>query len=237
MRKKAAFTLLAGSAAMAISMIVAPAALAATDTWSVSPSGSYTASLNTGTTTILKNTTTDLTLSCTSSAVAGSLVSSATGSPATLGTITSVTWSTCTGLGGLVSAGSATGNATATDPWDINGVSYSSTVDDGQTTGTITGTASTGVGATLNLTIAGSSCTATVGGTTTAVGSAAALYGNTNKLLAVTGTTNLKVLTSDCTGLSVGNGVSFYTSPTSTAGTTITHGYAPSTSPTITETS
>ena len=52
------------------------------------------------------------------------------------------------------------------------------------------------------------------------------LYDNGSGLLAVTSTANLKILKTNCPGISTGDAVTFVTSPTSSAGKTVSHGYA-----------
>jgi hypothetical protein len=201
-----------------------------TTTWSVSPGGAIKGSLNTGTTTILKDTTSGQSISC-SVAVANGSTKAGKGLPgAGLGKITTASWGTSTNpcKGPLSSTFTAVGTASTTHPWSLNAVSYKSTVDGGQTSGTLTNTATgqVGVGATLKGTVLGATCTAVVGGTTTARASANLLYDNTSGLMAITGTVNLKVLKSNCPTISVGDKVSFTTSPTSTAGKAVSHGYA-----------
>lgn len=237
MRKRLASLLFAGAAAAAAVTIAAPSAFASGGVWTVSPSpDSYSASLNSGTTTVLKNNSNNLTLTCTSSKATGTLSTPASGS--VLGSIGSISWSSCSGLGGIVSSGSASGDNL---PWTLTGTGYNASLDGGQTLGTLTTSAGNstigfGVGATIHLTILGSACTTVVGGkTSSTAASATGIYDNTPGLLATTGTSNLFVISSNCSGLSVGNSVTFFTNPTSTAGTAVTHGYAVTPKPTITD--
>jgi hypothetical protein len=199
--------------------------------WSVSPGGSIKGVLNSGTTTILKDTTSGNSVTCKVSTAVGSLKSGSGLSGSGIGKITSISWGTSTTkcTGPFSSAWTATGTATSTDPWMLNATGYASSVDGGQTSGTITehdATGDIGVGATLHGTVLGAACTAVVGGTTSAPASASVLYDNTSGLLAATGTSGLKVLSSNCPGLTKGDSVTFFTSPTSKAGTAVSHGYA-----------
>ncbi|MBV9384198.1 MAG: hypothetical protein JOY82_17135 [Streptosporangiaceae bacterium] len=232
MRKRLASMFFVGAAAAAAVAIAAPSAFASGGTWTVSPGGSFTSSLNSGTSAVLSDSSNGLSLSCTASTASGSLKTPPAGS-AVLGAITSIKWSNCSGLGGLA-AGSATGNASASNPWTLTGAAYNASVDGGQTTGKITAPG-TGVGATLSLTVLGSPCTAVVGGTTSAPATSTGLYDNTSGLLAATSTTNLKVISSNCTGLTAGNTATFFTSPASTAGTAVSHGYTVSPKQKITD--
>jgi hypothetical protein len=137
--------LFAGAATAAVIGMSAAPALAAT-TWSVSPGGAITG--KSGTTT-LKDTTTGNSLSCKSSTTKATLKKGTGLAGAGLGSITSVTFATCTGPLGL------TFTVKSNDlPWKLNAVSYNATT--GVTTGTITG---------IDATLTGPSCTATVDGT------------------------------------------------------------------------
>jgi hypothetical protein len=215
--------LIVGGGAAAVIALSAQAAFAST--WTISPAGSFTGSLNSGTTTVLKDTNTGITLSCTIATAKGSVPKAGSGLSGTgIATISSTTFGTsttpCTGpLGSTITAVSL--NA----PWKLNAVSYKASVDGGQTTGTITA-AGTGVGAKISGVIGGVSCTATVGGTKAAPAKANGLYDNGSHLLAVTSVTGLKVLTSNCPTLTVGNGTTFTTSPASKAGTAVSHGFS-----------
>jgi hypothetical protein len=227
MRKRLASLIFAGAAAAAAVALTAPSAFASGGVWTVSPGGSFTASLNSGTTTVLADSSTGVSLTCSTSSASGSLSTPASGSNV-LGSITGISWSNCSGVGGL-----ATGSATGSNfPWSLAGTAYNASVDGGQTTGVISG-GTTGVGATLNLTIAGSACTAKVGGTTASPATANGGYDNTSGLLAVISTTNLTVTSSNCLDINTGNTVTFSTSPASALGTAISHGYAVSPKQTI----
>jgi hypothetical protein len=201
----------------------APSAFAA-PTFTVAPGGPFNASLNAGTTAEFHDLTNNKTLFCAASNASGSFTAG-TGLTV-IGTITSLTSTGCTGLGGVVTAGTATSNATPANPWSITGTGYNAAISGGQTSSTITAPG-TGIGATLNLTVAGARCVATVGSANVAApANAAALYDNASGLLAVTSAANLRVLavTAACLGLlGAGDVLTYYTAPT--PGAFITNGY------------
>lgn len=222
MRKRIATILLTGSAATLAVCLSATAASAGT--WSIHPAGPFTGTLNKGTTTMLKDTTSGVSLTCTTSTSKGKVPSAGSGKSGTgIAKITSTTFGTsadkCTGPAG--STFTAVGTNT---PWNLNAISYNASVDGGQTTGTITAPG-TGVGGKLTGTVLGVSCSATFGGTKSKPAVAHGLYDNGSHLLAVTSVSNLKVLSSTCPEVSKGDGATFVTSPTSTAGHTVSHGY------------
>jgi hypothetical protein len=128
MRKHLTAVLLSGGAAALALGIGTTTAMAAT-TWTVKPGGLYTA--KSGTTT-LTDTVTGSVLSCTSSAAAGKL-KSGSGLTNPLGTVTSSTFTGCTGPVGTTF--SVTTSATSTTPWKVNATGFSS----GVTTGNISG--------------------------------------------------------------------------------------------------
>jgi hypothetical protein len=136
------------AAVMAIGLGATTALATAATTWTVKPGGSYTA--KSGTTT-LTDTVTGAVLTCTSSAAAGKL-KSGSGLTNPLGTVTSNTFSGCTGPAGLTFA--VTTSASSTKPWHVNATSFSS----GVTIGNISG-----IHAVLKGT--NNTCTATVDGT------------------------------------------------------------------------
>jgi hypothetical protein len=109
-------------------------------------------------------------------------------------------------------------------PWSITGTGFNATIGGGQTTSAVTAPG-TGVGATLSLTVAGTRCVVTVGGTVAQPADADALYDNATGLLAATGTANLRVLATACPLLNAGDILTFSTIPASTAGIPITNGY------------
>ncbi|MBV9383248.1 MAG: hypothetical protein JOY82_17145 [Streptosporangiaceae bacterium] len=227
MKKRLATILLAGGAAGAVLAMSAPAAVAATPTWSSTPGGAFTSATNAGTTTVLKDLKTGSTITCTTSAANGALKKGHKLPGAGIGLITAVTFGTtaskCKGPFG--STWTSVGSATPKSPWLLNAKTYKGSVDKGQTAGTITH-AGTGVGATLHGSVLGANCTANVGGTTKAPALANVLYDNGSGLLAVTSTANLKILSTNCPGISAGDAVTFVTSPASSAGKTVSHGYA-----------
>lgn len=139
--------------------------------WHVSPGGNFTA--KSGTTT-LKDPTTGTTLACKSSG-------------AGLGSVSSLSFSSCTGPLGLTFTVKSSHL-----PWKLNGVSYSS----GVTTGTITG---------IHATLSGPSCKATVDGTGASKnnGMVKATYTNSTGILKVlTSGGNLHIYNvSGCAGL------------------------------------
>jgi hypothetical protein len=177
--------LFAGVATAAVIGMSAAPALAAT-TWTVSPGGAITA--KSGTTT-LKDTTTGNELKCKSSSTSATLKSGSGLSGTGLGSITKVTFKTCTGPLSL------TFTVKSNDlPWKLNATSYNSTT--GVTTGTITG---------IDATLSGPSCSATVDGTGAGKhnGKVKATYTNsTGKLKVLTTGGNLHVYNvSGCAGL------------------------------------
>jgi hypothetical protein len=223
--RKQLFGMIAAVGAAAAIGLGAPPAFAA-PTFTVAPGGPFTAGLNGGTavpTTLqLQNLATGGILSCAVSNMAGTFNAGA--GLTILGTINSLTAAGCTGLGGVVAGGTVTSNAAPGNLWSMTGTGYAAGVDGGQTTITITAPG-TGIGATLNLIVAGVRCAATLGGTPAQPADAEALYDNTPGLLAVTGTANLVVLVTSCPGLAAGNIVVISTVPASTPGAPITNGY------------
>lgn len=222
MRRHLTAILVSGGAAATAIMLSATAAVAAT--WSVSPAGTFAGTLNTGTTTLLKDTTTGITLTCTKSTSNGNVPKAGHGLAGKgIATITKTTWGTsttpCSGP-----AGSTFTASSLNTPWKLNAVSFKAGVDGGQTVGTITA-AGAGVGGKLTGNVLGAACSATIGGTTGSPAVAHGLYDNGSRVLAITSVTNLKVTASTCPGVSVGDGATFITSPASKAGAKVTHGY------------
>jgi hypothetical protein len=223
MNKRLSRILFVGGGAAAVVALSAGAAFAAT--WSISPAGNFIGSLNSGTTTSLKDTTSGVTLSCSKASSNGNVPKAGSGlSGKGIAKITKVTFGTstvkCTGP-----AGSTFTAVGLNLPWSLNAVSYNASVDGGQTTGTITAPG-TGVGGKITGTVLGVSCSATIGGTTAKPAVASGLYDNKSRLLAITKVTNLKVLTSNCPTVNVGDGSTFITAPASKAGKAVSHGYA-----------
>jgi hypothetical protein len=198
--------LFAGVATAAVIGMSAAPAFAAT-TWSVSPGGAITG--KSGTTT-LKDTTTGNSLTCKSSSTSATLKKGSGLSGTAIGSITKVTFSTCTGPLDL------TFTVTTKDlPWKLNAVSYDSST--GVTTGTITG---------IDATLSGPSCSADVDGTGAGKhnGSVKATYTNsTGKLKVLTTGGNLHVYdVSGCAGLiNSGNATTFSATYTVTPKQTI----------------
>jgi hypothetical protein len=118
--------LLTTAAVATVAGLTASPALAAVSpgldaaTWTISPGGSVT---GTAGTTTLKDTSTGTTLTCTSSTAKGSL-SSGSGLSNPLGSIASISFSSCTGPLGISFTASVTG------PLPLTGTSYASGVSD-----------------------------------------------------------------------------------------------------------
>lgn len=190
MRKGVAGILLSGGATAVLALgLSATTALAATaTTYTVSPGGAITA--KSGKTT-LKDTTTGTSLSCVSSSTKATLKKGSGLAGADLGSITSLTFTTCTGPASLTFTVKTT--ASKTKPWHLNATSYNATT--GVTTGTITG---------IKATLSGTACSATVGGASaTATGKVKVTYNNsTHKLKVLTTGGTLHVWNvSGCLGL------------------------------------
>ena len=185
MRKHLTKVLLTGGvAALAIGIGATTAMAVTATTWTITPGGAVTGSAGQ---TTLKDTKTGTVLTCASSATAANL-KKGSGQTSPIGKITSVTFTKCTGPGGLVFT--ATTSASTTNPWKLNASSFSG----GVTHGSITG-----ITASLN----GSGCTATVAGiTATSKGKTTGTYTNSTHILKVSGG-NLHVwnVSSGCLGL------------------------------------
>jgi hypothetical protein len=199
--------LFAGAATAAVIGLSAAPAFAAT-TWTVSPGGAITA--KSGKTT-LTDTTTGNALTCKSSSTSATLKSGSGLKGAAIGSITKVTFATCTGPLGLTFTVTTNGL-----PWKLNAKSYNSTT--GVTTGTITG---------IDATLSGPSCSATVDGTAAGAdnGMVKAHYTNsTHKLKVLTTGGNLHVYNvSGCAGLiNTGDATTFTANYTVTPAQTIT---------------
>jgi hypothetical protein len=164
-----------GAVALAIGLGATTAMATTVTTWTISPGGSVTGSAGT---TTLKDKVTGTTLSCTSSSTAAKL-KSGTGLTNPLGKITSVTFSNCTGPGGL--AFTATTSASSTNPWKLKGSSFLN----GVTHGSITG---------IMASISGSGCSATIAGlTATSNGKVTGTYTNSTGILKISGGGNLHI--------------------------------------------
>lgn len=134
-------------------------ATGSTTLWEVSPGGAFTGSAAPATFT---DTTSGTVFTCTTSALAGTLKSGRELAGTGIGSLTSVTFSTCTAGGGRTFT--VTTSATTASPWFLNVQSYDTTTF--TTTASISG---------ITASISGSGCSATVAGpTSTAPGTAEA---------------------------------------------------------------
>jgi hypothetical protein len=194
-------------------------------TWSISPAGKFTASLNKGTSILFKDNQSGTIFLCPAAPVKGAVPKAGHGLPGKgIATINRNTWGTstqkCNGPGGW------TITAVSVDtPWKLNAVSYKASVGGGQTTGTITASG-TGIGLRITGSFFGAACSMTIGGTKSAPASASFLYDNKPHLLAITSATKLKLTKSTCPTFNVGDGATFITSPASTPGKAVSHGYS-----------
>jgi hypothetical protein len=209
MRKHLTKVLLSGGAAALAIGIGATTAMAVTaTTWTITPGGAVTGS---AAKTTLKDTKTGTVLTCASSATAATL-KKGSGQTNPIGKITSVTFTKCTGPGGLVFT--ATTSASTAHPWKLNASSYNSGT--GVTKGSITG---------ITASISGSGCTATVAGATaSSKGKTTGTYTNSTDVLQVSGG-NLHIfnVSAGCLGLiNSGDPSSFVGSYTISPGQTIT---------------
>jgi hypothetical protein len=186
LKRSGSILLMGVATAVTIGLSAGPA-FAAT-TWTVKPGGAITA--KSGTTT-LTDTKTGTKLVCTSSTAGATLKSGTKLAGAGLGSIKSISFTSCTGPLGLtfkVTPGHL--------PWSLNAVSYAS----GVTSGSITG---------IHATLSGTGCTATVDGTSATAnnGSVKVTYTNSTGALKVltTGGTLHVYNVSGCAGL-IGSG-------------------------------
>ena len=183
-RKRTGSVLVLGAATAAIiGMAAAPAIGATATTWTVKPGGAITAKAGV---TTLKDTKTGSVLTCKTSSGKGTVKKGSGLAGAGLGSITALSFSTCTGPLNLTFTVKTTGF-----PWKLNAVSFKS----GVTTGTITGTFAT---------LTGPSCSAKVAGTSaTKAGTTAATYTNSTVKLTTktTGGTLHVWAVSGCAGL------------------------------------
>lgn len=196
-------TVLTVAVAATVASLGAGPAFAAT-TWTVTPGGSVSGSAGT---TTLKDTNTGTTLTCSSSKASGSL-KSGSGLTNPIGSITTLTFSNCTGPLGI------TFTVTNSGPNPLNANSYSS----GVTSGTITQ---------IHATISGAGCSATVDGSSAGAhnGTVNATFTNSTSVLKVitTGSTLHIYNVSGCFGLLNNNdGATFSGSYTITPAQTVT---------------
>lgn len=168
--KRVGSGLVAGAAAALLIGTTVGSAVAATPTWTVKPGGAITGTAG-KTTLIAKGPAGNIPLVCNSSATKAVLKKGSKLAGAGIGSITSVTFTKCNGLG---LAFTVKTSATTKAPWKLNAVKYNKTT--GVTTGTITG---------IKAILTGPSCKADVGGTTkTNTGTVAVTYSNkTHKLV------------------------------------------------------
>jgi hypothetical protein len=181
-----------GAAALTIALGTATAMATTATTWTLTPGGAVTGAA--GTTNLL-DTTTHQTLSCKSSATVANL-KKGSGQTNPIGKITSVTFSKCTGPGGLMFT-VATSASSAT-PWKLDGNTFKNGVVHGKITG-------------IKASLSGNGCSATVGGTTaTSTGTTTGTYTNSTGILKVSGG-NLHVWNvTGCLGLiNTGDGTTF----------------------------
>jgi len=182
--RKRAFSLLITSAAAALAVGVGTTAAMAATTWSVSPGGAATAKSGK---TILKDTKTGTALTCTSSSSSVTLKKGHGLPGAKLGTITKLSFTSCTGP--LSLKFTVTVNNL---PYYLNAVSYSSST--GTTKGTITG---------IDAKLSGTGCSAIVDGTAAGKhnGQVNGTYSNSKHTLTISGG-NLHIYSvSGCFGL------------------------------------
>ena len=177
--------LVTGAATAATIGASAGVALAVAITFSISPGGAITAKAGK---TTLKDTKTGSVLTCASSSSSGTLKSGKGISGTNLGSISKLTFSTCTGPLNLT--------FTVTNkhfPWTLSGTAYNAT--SGVTTGFISG---------IESTLSGPGCSASVAGTTaTTPGKVKVTYTNSSGVLKVlpTGGTLHVFNVSGCAGL------------------------------------
>ena len=171
-----------GATALAVGAS-AGVALAVAITFSISPGGAITAKAGK---TTLTDTKTHTVLTCASSSSSGTLKKGHGISGAGLGTISKLSFSTCTGPLSLTFT-----VKTTHFPWHLNAKTFSG----GVTTGTISG---------IHATLSGPSCSAVVDGTSATAnnGMVTAKYSNSTGKLTTTGAGNLHIYNvSGCAGL------------------------------------
>ncbi|HLX47710.1 MAG TPA: hypothetical protein VKS82_05220 [Streptosporangiaceae bacterium] len=172
MLKRIGAIMMAGGAAAALSFTLGATSSSATTarmTWTVKPGGAVTGKAGK---TTLRDTKTGTTLTCASSATKAKL-KSGSGLSNPLGKITSVTFSNCTGPGGLVFT--AKTSASSSNPWPLSGSSFSSGVTKGKITN-------------IKASISGTGCSAKVAGTTASTpGKVTGTYSNSTGKLKVSG--------------------------------------------------
>ena len=179
--------LITGAATAATIVATAGVALAVAILFTITPGGTIHATAGT---TTLTDTSTGSVLTCTSSHSTGTLHSGSGISGASLGTITALSFSNCTGPLSL------TFTVTNSNfPWNLSGTAYNASLGGGTTTGFISK---------IKSKLSGPSCSAKVGGATaTAAGKVKVTYtNNTHKLKVLSTGGNLHVWdVSGCAGL------------------------------------
>jgi hypothetical protein len=186
--KRAGSALVMSAALAGVLALSAGSALAATNTgiaatWTVKPGGAITAKAGK---TTLTDKSTGSTLSCASSSGKGTVKSGSGLSGTGIGSITALSFSSCTGPLGLTFT-----VKTTHFPWHLNAKSFSG----GVTTGTITG---------IHASLSGPGCSAVVDGTgaTANNGMVTAKYSNSTGKLTTTGAGNLHIYNvNGCAGL------------------------------------
>jgi hypothetical protein len=159
--------LLTGATTALVIGVAAGTALALDITFSVTPGGNITATAGV---TKLKDVNTGSVLQCKTSSSTGTLKSGHGISGGSLGTITALSFSSCTGPLGLQFTVTNSGF-----PWKLSGTSYNATT--GVTTGFING---------IKSTLTGTACSAQVGGATAgSAGKVKVTYTNSTGKLAV----------------------------------------------------
>jgi hypothetical protein len=186
MRKGISAVVLAASAAALTIGLTATSSFASTvKTWSVSPGGSIAMSSSKAK---LKDTSTAKAVTCRSSSAKGTLKSGTGLSGTGIGSLTSMSYSTCTGPKKLAFTLTA-----ASLPWTLNAMSYNSTK--GVAHGTISG---------ITIAVSGTGCKATVAGTSATTGGEEHIaYTNSKadlKFVPADGTLHVYAVTG-CTGL------------------------------------
>ena len=196
--KRAGSALVMSAALAGVLALSASSAIAATThtgvaaTWTVKPGGAITAKAGV---TTLKDTSTGSVLTCKTSSGKGTAKKGSGLSGTGIGSITALSFNTCTGPLNLTFT-----VKTTHFPWHLNAKTFSG----GVTTGTISG---------IHATLSGPSCSAVVDGTSATAnnGMVTAKYSNSTGKLTTTGAGNLHVYNvSGCAGLiNSGDGSSF----------------------------
>ena len=191
MRQISRVTAVAAAAFAAVVGFGTTQASAAT-TWTVSGGGTFTASASSPK---LTDTSTGATLTCTSSAAGGTAANGTGLSGTDIATISSLSWTSCTGPLGIAFTVTPTGL-----PWDLNATSYNAST--GTTTGTLTG---------VEASISGTLCSAKFAGTTaTTPATLTGTYVNSTHTLTISGGNLHAYSVSGCLGLINNNNAATY---------------------------